>query len=90
MQVLDLATGQRNVIGQEGVMSFAPRFSPTGGTIAMSIENGGQANIVAVDLGSRAVRPLTSGGAIDTSPSYSPDGSQIVFEAIAAVASSFT
>ncbi len=80
MQVLDLGTGQRNVIGQDGVMSFAPRFAPNAGTLAMSIENNGQANIVAVDLGSRAVRPLTSGGAIDTSPSYSPDGSQIVFE----------
>ncbi|MCU0818835.1 MAG: Tol-Pal system beta propeller repeat protein TolB [Beijerinckiaceae bacterium] len=80
VQVLDLGTGQRNVIGQDGVMSFAPRFAPNAGTLAMSIENNGQANIVAVDLGSRAVRPLTSGGAIDTSPSYSPDGSQIVFE----------
>lgn len=80
VQVLDLGTGQRNVIGQEGVMSFAPRFAPNGGTLAMSIENNGQANIVAVDLGSRSLRPLTGGGAIDTSPSFSPDGSQIVFE----------
>ena len=33
----------------------------------------------AVDLGSRASRRLTDSGAIDVSPCYSPDGSQIVF-----------
>ena len=32
-----------------------------------------------VDLGSRGERRLTNSGAIDTSPCYSPDGSQIVF-----------
>ena len=33
-----------------------------------------------MDLGSRPDARLTDAGAIDTSPSYSPDGSQIVFE----------
>jgi TolB protein len=33
-----------------------------------------------MDLRSRATTRLTDSGAIDTSPSYSPDGSQIVFE----------
>jgi TolB protein len=32
-----------------------------------------------VDAGSHATRRLTSSGSIDTSPCYSPDGSQIVF-----------
>ena len=80
VQILDLATGQRSVIGQPGAMSFAPRFSPNGASLAMSVQGGSNANLVKVDIASRATQPLTSGGAIDTSPSYSPDGSQIVFE----------
>lgn len=80
VQVLDLASGRRDVISNEGAMSFAPRFAPNGGQVVMSVEQGGNANLVAVDLGSRSQRPLTSGGAIDTAPSYSPDGAQIVFE----------
>src|SRR5262249_57109356 len=36
-------------------------------------------DIVVTDLNSRASRRLTSSGAIDVSPCYSPDGSQIVF-----------
>ena len=45
----------------------------------MSVSRGGGSDIVAVDLGSRSSRKLTDSGAIDTSPCYSPDGSQIVF-----------
>ncbi len=46
----------------------------------MSVESGGNTNLVLADVGGGSTRPLTSGGAIDTSPSFSPDGSQIVFE----------
>jgi TolB protein len=46
----------------------------------MSLQQEGNANIYAMDLRSRTTTRLTSTAAIDTSPSYSPDGSQIVFE----------
>ncbi len=61
-------------------MSFAPRFSPDGGTVVFSVSNGGVTNIYAAGVNSAKAVQLTSGAAIDTSPSYSPDGSQIVFE----------
>jgi TolB protein len=79
VQVLDLASGRRSVIGNGGT-SFAPRFSPNGAQVALSIENNGNTNLAVADIASGATRPLTSGSAIDTSPSYSPDGSQIAFE----------
>ncbi|MEP7240561.1 MAG: Tol-Pal system beta propeller repeat protein TolB [Devosia sp.] len=61
-------------------MSFAPHFSPDGGTVAFSVSNGGVTNLYASGIdGGRPVQ-LTSGAAIDTSPCYSPDGSKIVFE----------
>jgi Tol biopolymer transport system component len=46
----------------------------------MSLQQGGNANIFTMDLGSRTTTRVTSTGAIDTSPSYSPDGREIVFE----------
>jgi TolB protein len=78
--LVDLAGGRRQTVGDFAGMSFAPRFSPDGGRIVMSIQEGGNASIVAMDIASRRMQRLTGGGAIDTSPSYSPDGQQIVFE----------
>ncbi len=61
-------------------MSFAPHFSPDGGTIAFSVSNGGVTNIYAAGVSGAKPVQLTSGAEIDTAPSYSPDGSKIVFE----------
>jgi TolB protein len=61
-------------------MTFAPRFSPDGQKVIMSLlRDDGNSNIFAMDLRSRTTTRLTNSAAIDTSPSYSPDGSQIVF-----------
>jgi TolB protein len=60
-------------------MSFAPRFAPDGESIVMSVEVGGDSEIVNYNLQTRRTIQLTKNPAIDTSPSYSPDGSQIVF-----------
>lgn len=46
----------------------------------MSLQQGGNANIYTMDLRSRNTTRLTNTTAIDTSPSYSPDGRRIVFE----------
>ena len=61
-------------------MSFAPHFSPDGGTVAFSVSNGGVTNIYSIGLNGGKPVQLTSGSEIDTAPSYSPDGSRIVFE----------
>ena len=61
-------------------MSFAPRFSPDGQRIVMSLEADGNASIYEMDLRTRQTRRLTNAQAIDTGPCYSPDGREIVFE----------
>jgi TolB protein len=61
-------------------MSFAPRFSPDGRRVIMSLQDGGNSDIFVLDLASRVTSQLTNAAAIDTAPSYSPDGQQIVFE----------
>jgi TolB protein len=78
--LLQLETGQREVVGNFPGMTFAPRFSPDGQKIVMSLQQEGSANIYAMDLRSRATTRLTATSAIDTAPSFSPDGARIVFE----------
>ncbi|MBV9394056.1 MAG: Tol-Pal system protein TolB [Methylobacteriaceae bacterium] len=78
--LLNIETGQREIVGNFPGMTFAPRFSPDGQRIVMSLTQGTSSNLYAMDLRSRNTTRLTDTSAIDTSPSYSPDGSRIVFE----------
>jgi TolB protein len=78
--LLNIETGQRELVGNFPGMTFAPRFSPDGQKVIMSLQQEGNANIYAMDLRSRTTTRLTNDAAIDTSPSYSPDGARIVFE----------
>jgi len=78
--LLNIETGQREVVGNFPGMSFAPRFSPDGQSVIMSLQEGSNANLFIMDLRSKATTRLTNTPAIDTAPSYAPDGSQICFE----------
>ena len=78
--LLNIETGQKEIVGTFPGMTFAPRFSPDGQRIVMSLEQAGAANIYAMDLRSRRTTQLTNSPAINTSPSYAPDGRQIVFQ----------
>lgn len=78
--LLQIVTGQREIVGNFPGMTFSPRFSPDGQKIIMSLQQEGNANIYAMDLRSRSTTRLTNTPAIDTAPSYSPDGNRIVFE----------
>lgn len=80
VQVINLETGARQIVGNFPDMTSSPRFSPDGQRIVMSLQQGGNANIYMMDLGSRTTTRLTTTAAIDTSPSFSPDGRQIAFE----------
>ncbi|MDQ6437014.1 Tol-Pal system beta propeller repeat protein TolB [Mesorhizobium sp. LHD-90] len=78
--LLQIETGQRELVGNFPGMTFAPRFSPDGQKVIMSLlRDDGNSNIYAMDLRSRTTTRLTDSNSIDTSPSYSPDGSQVVF-----------
>jgi TolB protein len=72
--------GQREVVGNFPGMTFAPRFSPDGGSVIMSLQRGGNSNIFVMNLGSKAITRLTDSAAIDTAPSCSPDSTRICFE----------
>src|ERR1700723_300886 len=78
--LLNIETGQREIVGNFPGMSFSPRFSPDGQRIIMSLQQGGNSNLFVMDLRSKSTTRLTDTPAIDTSPSYAPDGSRICFE----------
>jgi TolB protein len=78
--LLNIETGQREIVGNFPGMSFAPRFSPDGQSVIMSLQEGSNANIFVMDLRSKATTRLTDTQAIDTAPCYSPDGTQVCFE----------
>jgi TolB protein len=78
--LFNIDTGQQESIGDFSGMTFAPRFSPDGNRVVLSKSDGsGGSNIYTLDLRTHHLTQLSSGGAIDTSPCYSPDGSKIAF-----------
>ena len=78
--ILNIETGQRELIGNFPNMAFSPRFSPDGQQVVLSLEQGGNANIYRLDLRTRQLTRLTDSPSIDTAPCYSPNGTQIAFE----------
>ncbi len=69
----------RKVGGFRGT-TFAPTVSPKDANlIAFSVIENGNSNIYQMNLFTNQTTKLTSGSAIDTTPSYSPDGQHIVF-----------
>ncbi|WP_428982437.1 Tol-Pal system beta propeller repeat protein TolB [Pseudochelatococcus contaminans] len=80
VQLLNIESGQREIVGSFPEMTTSPQFTPDGQRIALSLQQGGNANIYSIAPKARTTTRITSTNAIDTSPSYSPDGSQIVFE----------
>ncbi|MDX2158333.1 MAG: Tol-Pal system beta propeller repeat protein TolB [Hyphomicrobiaceae bacterium] len=78
--LMNIETGQRQIVGDFPGMTFAPRFSPDGQRIVMSQGERGVTGLVEMDLRSRQMRRLTDLRSIDTGPCYAPDGRQIVFE----------
>mgnify|MGYP001367067904 CR=1 FL=1 len=77
--LLDIETGEQEVVGNFPGMTFAPRFSPDGKKIIMSFAQDGNSDIFTMDLETRLVERITEHSSIDTSPSYSPDGKYICF-----------
>ncbi len=77
--VRDLKTGKEQLVGSFPGMSFAPRFSPQGHKVVMSIARKGSTHIFEIDMNNMLIKQLTQGVNINTSPCYSPDGKKIVF-----------
>ncbi|TMJ43836.1 MAG: Tol-Pal system protein TolB [Alphaproteobacteria bacterium] len=78
--LMNIETGQREIVSNFPGMTFSPRFSPDGQRVIFSLQRGGSSNLFVMDLRSKATTRLTDTQVIDTAPSYSPDGARISFE----------
>ncbi len=65
--LLNIETGQREVVGNFPGMTFSPRFSPDGQKIVMSLAQGSSSNLYTMDLRSRTTTRISDSSAIDTS-----------------------
>lgn len=79
--ILDIETGQQEIVGDFPGMTLAPRFSFDGKKIIMSYADPdvGNSEIYILDLATRNTKRITNSIAIDVSASFSPDGKFIVF-----------
>ncbi|MGH8497087.1 MAG: Tol-Pal system beta propeller repeat protein TolB [Gammaproteobacteria bacterium] len=78
--VQTLRTGDRVRISAHAGVNGAPAFSPDGRMLAMTLSDAdGNLDIWVMDIASRELRRLTDSDAIDTEPSWTPDGDNLVF-----------
>ena len=79
--LMDLATGERRIVGDRSDETYVPHFSPDGRMLIMSVARpDADMNLLAVELATMVGTRLTDGAAIDTAACYSPDGQTICFE----------
>ena len=81
VHILNIDSNQREALGRFPGMQYAPRFSPDGNSVLITMtQEEGNSDIFSMDLGTRTLTRLTHAAGIDAAASYSPDGSRIVFE----------
>lgn len=80
--IQNIVDGRSRRLGTFPGMNFAPRFGPKGDRLIMSWakDEDGASDIYEMDLRTQEIRQLTNSRAIDTAPSYSPNGRRVVFE----------
>ncbi|MEL6359497.1 MAG: Tol-Pal system beta propeller repeat protein TolB [Pseudomonadota bacterium] len=77
--LFNIETGEQEQLGTFRGMTFAPRFSPDGRKVIMSMERAGNSDVFKMDLSTRRITRLTDSASIDTSPTMSPEGDRIAF-----------
>jgi TolB protein len=79
INVINVTNGKRDQLTKYPGINGAPAWSPDGSKLAMVLSKDGAPKIYVLDLETKELRRVTSGGAIDTEPFWDPNGQSIVF-----------
>ncbi len=77
--IVDVTTGQRQLLTSFPGINGAPTWSPDGRKLAFVLSKTGSPKIYIYDLKRRHLSQVTFGMSIDTEPSFSPDSRRLIF-----------
>jgi TolB protein len=77
--LVDLASGRKSPLINEGSLNISPSYSADGRRIAFARSLSGNTEIFSADAGGGNLRRLTHSAGIDTNPAWSPSGREIAF-----------
>ena len=77
--IMDLMTKERTTLAAFQGANAGGVISPDGNEVAMTLSVEGNSDLYRIHIGSRKLSRILQTSALESSPSWSPDGSQLVF-----------
>ncbi len=79
VQIMQLNTGQTEIIAQFSGINTAPAWSPDGSRLAYSTSRHGSPDVYVYDINSKQHTRISTHYGIDTEPAWTPDGRGLLF-----------